>query len=78
MQPSLFLSFLSGLSRESDGEAVLSTNPHQLKSYLGFKFSSCCLKSCPDNLLLVVVPPSRYKHRKASYPRVLQQDEDGG
>ena len=73
---SLFIFIL--LSWESDGGAVLWTNPHLLKTYPVSKFFDCCLKSCPYNLLLASVPPSRDKYRKVSYPRTLQRDEGKG
>ena len=66
------------LSREGDGGAVLYSNPHPHRSYPVSKFSDFCLKSCPDDLLLVSVPPSEDKLRKASYPRTLLRDEGGG
>ena len=53
----LFFFIFILLSRESDGGAVLWTNLHPLRSYPVSKFE--VVKSCPDNLLLVSVPPSR-------------------
>ena len=37
--------------------------------------STCCVKSCPDNLLLASVPETKDKHRAAFYPRTSQLDE---
>ena len=40
-----------------------------------FQDSDCCIKSYPDNLLLVWVLPSKSKHRKAPCPRTQQHDK---
>ena len=72
------ISFFHFYPSITGSDAFLGTNSHSLGSYPVTKLSSCCMKNCPDNLLLVLVPPSRDKYRKVSYPRTLQHDEGVG
>ena len=43
-----------------------------------FQGSGCCLKCCPFNLMLVLVPSRRDKHRKTSNLRTTLHDEGEG
>ena len=55
--------------QENDGGIILRTNLHPIRSYPVSKYFGCCLKSCPENFLLVSVPPSREKHRKGTFSK---------
>ena len=72
-----FLALLSSSHRRKFHVVII----HWTMNLGGFQFqgSGCCNKSCLlVNLLLVLIPPSRDKHHKVSYPRTLQHDEGVG
>jgi len=66
----------SPFAKASDGGAVLDESALAYEFFIS-EFSGCFFDFLPLILLLVLKPPSRNNHRRATYPRTQQHVRRG-